>query len=429
MGKRQWSGREISGVTKLWGFVLFLVLVSSCSATSQHEAFTNAIPFLSSDLNAIKGLHQDKGTLDNPTAAEELIARMRTIQGNNSCPLTPDEIRQKSKRDTYCLPTVNGNQPDNYILIHLLRWSDSSKADKPKSEADHWYLYRDVPAGKWSQEDFTTAKRTFGIKRAYVLLVQLNAGKFMIGNSPPYTAGYTPNYDFTITKKTPANVGHLYALLQAYTGGASAGQGTGQAAPKDTKALPPRPDAVWGGGILNIQYRPSDILIKSTFRAKGDDSDQKLADDITFDNEGLYHWDVGFAVPVRKISELKLDTTSGTATPAKVNSENVFAILDGYIWPIDVKGSGFNAIPHPIAGVAFAKQPLHKILVGGAWGPKASELYMGAMFVKQPELSGNSSCSNPSGTSLTGKSHFCAQFTIGINLSVSAIASKLGAPK
>jgi hypothetical protein len=409
---------------------LFCVVLSLCftaaAATTQHEVFNNHVPFKSGDVTVTKGLDADKATLSNPSAAREFINRMRAEQLGDTyqaqegkaaaCPKGSEKEAAKTKRqkeDPASLPSADGCNPDTYVLIHLTRWSDSSTASKPKVEAEHWYLYRDNETGKWSQEDFTTAKRLLGVTRVYVLYVHFNADK--VGT-------YIPDYDLTITKKTPANVTHLYALLQAYAGGANVTN-------VSTKGPEPNPDAVWGGGILNVQYRPSDILIKSSFKVKIDDPDQKLADDITFDNEGPYYWDVGFAIPVRKISELKLDTTSGTATPAKVNSENVFAVLDGYLRPVDVKGSAFNAIPHPIAGVAFAKQPLSKILIGGAWGPKASELYMGAMFVKQPGLSANSSCSNPSGTSLTGKSHYCAQFTIGINLSVSAIASKLGAPK
>jgi hypothetical protein len=272
------------------------------------------------------------------------------------------------------------------------------------------------------------------VKQVYVLYVHLNDVAGNLVNKT--TAAYVPTYDFTVTKKTPANVAHLYALLAAYTGGITANSPAGSKGAFNKEQKDNTPYSAWGGGTLNLQYRPSDILIKSSFQpktddpnSKPDDSGQKLADDITFDNEGPYWWDVGFAVPVKKISELKLDSTAGTATPAKVNGENVFSVFDFYLRPVDVKGSGFMAIPHPIAGVAFAKQPLHKILVGGAWGPKASEIYVGAMFVKQPNLSGSNSCSAPSGTSFTGGGHWCTQFSVGINLSVSAIASKLGAPK
>jgi hypothetical protein len=388
---------------------LVLLLCSTVSATTQHEVFNNAIPFNSDVLNGLNGLDQDTATLANPQAARDLINKIRSIQSGAANLLKAD-----------------GSDPSSYVLIHLLRWTDSSTPDKMKVQADHWYLYRDVAIGKWSQEDFTSNKRLLGVKQVYILYVHLNDGTGKLVNST--SAAYIPNYDFTITKKTPANVAHLYALLQAYSGGTKAESGPSTSKfsllIKEISAY-----AVWGGGVINIQYRPSDILIKSTFRVKPGDPGQNLTANVTFDNEGPYYWDVGFAVPVRKISELKLDSTSGTATPAQVNSQNVFAVLDGYFPPVDVSSSGFTAIPHPLAGVAFAKQPLNKILVGGAWGPRTSELYLGAMFVKQPELSANSSCSSPSGTLFTGKSHYCAQFTIGINLSVSAIASRLGAPK
>jgi hypothetical protein len=400
-----------------WAAALCLVLAGTCFATTQHEVFNNAVGFNRSALADMKGLDPDKAMLDNPAAAVLLIQRMKTIQGN--CP---------AATATSCLPDIDPSNPNKqiYVLIHLVRWADyASNTAKTKVQSDHWYLYRDEKPGKWSQEDFTTAKRLLGVRKVYVLYIHFKGSlRDATAGGVSYLPSEIPDYDFTITKKTPANVAHLYALLSAYTGGASAGAAKPAAA---TRPLPP--DAIWGGGILDLQYRPSDILIKSTYRLSSDDSDAKLADDITFDNEGPYWWDVGFAVPVKKITELKLDTTSGTATPAKVNSENVFSVLDLYFRPVDVKESGFTAIPHPIAGVAFAKQPLHKILVGLAWGPKASEFYAGAMFVKQPNLNGNNSCSTLTGTTFTGGGHFCTQFTVGINLSVSAIASKLGAPK
>jgi hypothetical protein len=401
------SSRVLHGTRRL--ALMFCLMVYPClAATTQHEVFKNANPFDSTSLNAVDGLDRSKAILDNPTAANDLITTMRLEQG-------------KVCNGAYCLPELNKHSSDTYVLIHLLRWADSSTPTKPTVQSDHWYLYRDVAAGHWSQEDFTIAKRLLGVTKVYVLLVQFNATHLLVANK----VTYQPQYDFAITKKTPANLTHLYALLQAYAGGANAGQAASTQRGQRVVA----PDAVWGGGVLDIQYRPADILIKSGFTLDAGGQEQKLADDVTFDNEGLYYWDVGFAVPVRKISEIKVDSTSGTATPATVNSQNVFAILDGYYPPIDVKGSGFRAIPHPIAGVAFAKRPLSKILIGGAWGPHSSELYMGAVFVKEPELSGSTSCGSPSGSSTTNKSHYCAQFTIGINLSVSAIATKLGAPK
>jgi len=280
--------------------------------------------------------------LDNPQAARDLIKKMRGEEGN-AC-------------NGPCLPVVDGTHSNTYVLIHLMRWTDASTQEKPAVQSDHWYLYRDLADGKWSQEDFTTAKRILGATNIYVLIVHFNASKL-------FTAGhvsYQLDYDFTITKKAPANVAHLYSLLQTFAGGAQS-----ETKPAAPGALPPAYDAVWSGGVLRIQYHPSDILIKSSYTPSEDTASAKLGDDISFDNEGLYYWDVTFAIPVKKIGEIKLDTTSGTATPSTVNSQNVFAILDGYAPPVDVKASGFNKVPHPIGGVAFAKRPLSKILIVG----------------------------------------------------------------
>jgi len=393
--------------------VLSFVCVQSCFAiTSQHEAFTNAVPFDNCNLVLVPGLDTQKATLTNPASAKALITAMHRVETT-----TGDSAGKDS------LPTLSAKPSGAYVLINLASWDGAANG---KILANHWYLYQDIGPGKWSQEDFTTTDRLLGIKKLYVLSLQFNAKSIMNDSA----ISFIPDYDITITKKTPTNITHLYELLSAFAGGTTAA---------DAKVSPVSLDGdrtegcssdlmdVWSGGVLNIQYNPSDITIKSTFRRLPSDSEQKLADDITLDNEGLYYWDVTFAVPVKKVSQIQFDSTSGTATPANVSNTTVFAVLDGYFPPTDIKSGGFRFIPHPIGGVAFAKQPLSKILIGGAWGPKPSELYIGALFVKQPILSGNTSCSNASGATETGKTHYCAQFSIGINVSISSIASKLGA--
>src|ERR1035438_556798 len=191
-----------------------LSLSLTAVATTQHEVFKNATPFYSDDLKGVKGLDTDKATLDNPAAAKGLIEAMKAVQDKVTdaplCPLTPEEAKQtgKDKRALGCLPVVDGQHPDNYVLIHLARWADST-SDKPKVQANNWYLYRDAATGKWSQEDFTTAKRLLGVTRVYVLYVQFKGkqtgtdGKVIAPAN--YVPAFVPDYDFTITKKTPAN--------------------------------------------------------------------------------------------------------------------------------------------------------------------------------------------------------------------------------
>jgi hypothetical protein len=375
-------------------FALLFLPSNLFGAESQHIVFST-YSVADDAASTTAGVNPGTATIDNPQAAAVLVKSLIKI------------------------PPAAVPQPGDYFIIHLLRWSDDSSPTAPKVAANNWYLYRAKLDG-WSQEDFTTNKRIYGAHQVFFYFIHFNISK--MGAAP---AAYNPSYDFTVTRKTPANLMHLYALLSAFTGGSTASPTA-----KPAVAAKAAENVYWGGGSIKLQYVPSDILIKSSWAsaAVGVQS-VKMADDITYDNEGLYHWDVGFAVPVKKISQLKLDSTSGTATPASTSSTDVFAVLDGYIKPIDVKGSGANWIPHPIAGVIFAKSPLSKILVGAALGPHSSELYLGAVFVKQPFLNGSNSCSQPTGTSLSGGAHYCAQFTVGINVPISSLSSKLGTPK
>src|SRR5258708_3062909 len=144
---------------------LFCVVLSLCltaaAATTQHEVFNNAVPFTSGDITVTKGLDADKATLSNPSAAREFINRMRAEQLGDTykaqegkaaaCPKGSEKEAAKTKRkkeNPVFLPSVDGCNPNNYVLIHLTRWADSSTASKPKVEAEHWYLYRDNETGK-----------------------------------------------------------------------------------------------------------------------------------------------------------------------------------------------------------------------------------------------------------------------------------------
>jgi opacity protein-like surface antigen len=238
---------------------------------------------------------------------------------------------------------------------------------------------------------------------------------------------YLPNYRLTVKKKIPANLQHLITIFQTYAPGAKAAE--------KVRAEAETTNNYFGWGRLDLQYVPSDITVSSSLRTlkdgvPDDAPELKLSDNVVFDDEGGYNFDFGFAVPMKKISDVNIDYSNGTATPVNVNTLNVFMVVDGYIKKVDVKSSLWTNWPHPLAGIAFASQPLNKILVGGAWGPRFSELYLGAMFVKQPKRASGNSCSssNTSGV-VTGSYQFCTQFSIGLNLPVSGIASALSKPK
>jgi hypothetical protein len=372
------------------GIFTLLIVPQFVKADTQQKTFNDFKPLNADGYKAL--IDVGKATIDNPKAAAQLIGLL----------LSKDFVRDAKDKEDYC-------------IIHVLRWAEPDSNNKQAIQAQNWYLYSTKKG--WSQEDFTTAKHLFGTHRVYMVYIHLNLSD---------ENHYIPNYRLTVTKKIPANLQHLITLFQTFAPAAT------QGAP--TRALSASND-YYGWGSLDLQYVPSDITVASTSRATQEEvadssPESKLSDNITFDNEGGYNFDFGFSVPIKKISQVNVNFTNGTATPVNVNDLSVFMVVDGYFKPVDVKSSNWTNLPHPLAGVAFAKQPLSKILVAGAWGPRFAELYLGAMFVKQPKRTSGNSCSgsNTSGV-VTGSYQYCTQFSIGINLPVSGIASALSKPK
>jgi len=277
---------------------------------------------------------------------------------------------------------------------------------------------------------------------------------------PPTGAdGYYVSYTIDVKRKVSANVQHLFALLGA-EGLKNASEISSDWSSFDTRETPNqllgstskyspqskdpnapkvcwKPDAVFGGGTLDVAYRPSDISITNSLKTGAGGQEVVVAIDsapYVVDNEGRYFVDFGVPVTVKNLSAVQYQATGNTFSPVNTNSLNAFLAVDGYFPANDVKSQNWTRYPHPLAGVAFAKQPLSKILLAGAWGPSFSELYIGAAWVKQPRVaSGSNRCSASAGTATSAPdtfgSHYCAQFSIGLNLSVTSIANKLGSPK
>jgi hypothetical protein len=309
----------------------------------------------------------------------------------------------------------NVKSKDFYVLIHILVWSDTSKGDASKDvspKAQNWYVYH---AGSLSP--YTEAKRLYGTRTMYFLYVHLNVpNPVTVGT--PYT-GYTPRYELQITKTTPTNVQDLFEL--ATLAGSS---GNTQFM---TTTTPPVP-VIWGGRQIEIRYVPSTIQIDSRY-VTGPDSPRgnELSAVQTFSNEGKYWWDVSVGIPVKRISDLSFNSTNNTATTSQTSTTNAFALLDLYYPRVDLSGTTYSYVPHPIVGVAMAGQPLHKILVGGAVGLHFAEFYAGVLFVKQQSLSGLQVGSPATPAQLSAASHFNfkPQFTVGINIPIRTALQQL----
>jgi hypothetical protein len=305
-------------------------------------------------------------------------------------------------RSTICQSGCDLGSKNFYAIIHVLLWSSPSAEGKITPKAQNWYVYH---SGSWSQYMFTDAKRLYGASSVYLLFIHLN--------TVPKEIPYTPRYDLQITKAIPANLQDVFLLASLVSGAGKAPAGN--------------PVNAWGGRRVMIGLQPSTIQIDPRYvlTSSASNRGEEVAPAVTFSNEGKHYWDVSVGIPIKKISEVKFDTTNNVVTPTQTSTTNAFALLNFYYPPIDLASStnSLNLIPHPIAGVAMAKQPLHKILVGGAIGVSYVELYAGALLVKQQKLTGLQTGNTATPSQLAAASHgaYETQFSIGINVPVRAL--------
>jgi hypothetical protein len=213
--------------------------------------------------------------------------------------------------------TIGIEPRDLTFLIHVVRWSDGGEIVK-----QNWYVFH---SGRWSDGQFSSAKRIYGRGQVWFLYIQLNA-----------RSSANTTYTIETAKHAPAYFDHLQSAAGMF--GISL-TGAGEAR------------NIWNAKLLTIPYVPSNVVITPTFGG---------AEAATFDDEGLSWFDFSAAVPV-----------------TKTGSTGMFGVVDLYFRPTDIKGLGFGSWPHVVEGVWVGSQPLKHILLGVGWGPMYGGVVMG----------------------------------------------------
>ena len=363
-------------------------------------------------------------TLDLPNAA--------IFNADDAAKIIEDAIRSNILvvPSRYYEPPTNPGErgvfsSDFYCVIHVLRWANPGSAQnsgKTETKAQtvatqNWYVFnsgKGKGAGRnrlWSNEDFAKINRIFGVRKVWLLYVHLN-------KAADYDYALA-RYDFNVEKKTAANVSDLLNVAQLFITDTSA---------KTLAEVDLLPTNLWGGGSVDINYVPSNITITASF-VKTIDNGPVVALDKPqkFDNEGRYWWDVSVGVPIRHITQTQFDATAGTVTAKTVDKQNAFALLNLYPVPVDIKGTNYSWIPHFVGGVAIAKQPLKKILVGAGVGPHFANFYVGALFTEQTSPASLKEGDAATSAQLNADSHrhYKTQLSFGLNLPVRGIVESL----
>jgi hypothetical protein len=365
------------------------LLFQSAVAFADTQHITVSSPFVK--LNADISPHVTKGTAEinnDAQGAEGIMAKL--------IPKFKDGSKNELSKDK-----------NFYCIFHLLKWSDVAN-HKQTVQAENWYLYH---RGKLTVGSASTIPRLYGARNVTFLYIHFN--------KDPNDNEYTPLYRFEVEKKTPAYINDLLGLA----GLANSILGGGNA----KAALAAPPEDWFGVANLTFDYKVADI----TATPKLTRLDQVTIEDMgraqKFDNEGKYFVDFSVGVPVRKISELEFSSTNNTVTANEIDKTKLFAFVNLYAIPVDIKSSSPNLIPHFVGGVALEKQPLHKIFVGAGFGPLVANFYIGALFVKQEKLQtlNPGDPASPSQVDTDTRRRFKPQVAFGLNLPVGVIVEKL----
>jgi len=274
-------------------------------------------------------------------------------------------------------------------IIHVVKWATDRDAN-PVVAKSNWYVFNSRDG--WTNDDFRTNKRLFGIDRPYALLVHLNV---------PSTSGedYKLAYTYSVKHRLPANVQDLRDAISLYQG-----------SPASLRASEPRNYCALGRLEGNP---PSDITIVAAVANQEGKTTNFESVAPKFDNEGLYRWDISIGVPILSHKQIQdVATTSGQETLASVDKRNVLIIGNWFIKPVDVKSTTFLTVPHLVGGISTASKPLHTAMAGIGWGPALANFYVGVLILTDNVENHKTS------------HHYKLAF--GLNVPLRSVASKLG---
>lgn len=269
-----------------------------------------------------------------------------------------------------------------YCVIHLVASGESGPAQA-------WFLYRG--GGSWSQREIT-GQRLFGAMQLGLLYVYLDA---------PDGA---PTYKISVTRKVNTPLQNLGGLLQFAT----------------TRRLEGQQPAQWGGRVLRIRFKTSDISIEALLSSPRD-TVRSLGKQ-TYDNEGLTWWDVSVGVPVRAVEELNYSSQSGVVTATNVEREKAYALLDLYPVPVDPRSNRFQLTPL-VVGVSLADKPFDHLLAATGLGYKAIHVFVGAAFNNdhRPKTLRVGDSATQAQVVDNQATHYVAKFAFGLNISVTQV--------
>ena len=355
-------------------FCLSLLLVASVCADSAGRPVAKVVDFTVIGPDAHLGTNVD---LNNASISSVVNARQLV---------------------SYFFSKANITIPNNGFscIIHVVKWASQVDSSKLVVAKSNWYVYN--PQSSWTDSDFKSNKRIFGVAHPYLLAIHLEVPVAPLVDTTTGAVNYGFAYTYRTTHRLPANVQDLKDAIDLFNTGAS-------------RVRAAAPLSYWALGSLEGDP-PSDINITGAVSNDANTINLDTAE-VKFDDEGLYRWDISIGAPITSYKQLQnVVNTSGQQAPADVDKRNLLVLANVFIKPVDVKGSTFLTVPHLVGGVSIASKPLHSAMAGLGWGPAITNFYLGVMILTD----------NLPNKTLSH--HYKLAF--GVNVPLRTMASKLG---
>lgn len=136
----------------------------------------------------------------------------------------------------------------------------------------------------------------------------------------------------------------------------------------------------------------------------------------TYINERPAWFGFSFAVPLNSYRDVSYNETLSLLQPKTVQRQNIYAVGNVYVPPLNVNQAQFRYVPHLMFGVPIEGQPLRHLMLGLGIGLNWAEPFAGVVFNRQQ-------VPNDVGTDLHNRT--VRKLVYGINIPVGAAVKAL----
>jgi hypothetical protein len=269
-------------------------------------------------------------------------------------------------------PSVSGTALEATI-VHVVKWTRDLKG----ADSQEWYVYHSTIPGKslMSQDEIVKDPRLYGRRQLRLVYIYLYDR-----NPPPSPPDI--RYTFTATKKTPQPISDLFSLLGVAF--ARSDEPAGQA----------RRLGFFLEKRLDITLVPSNITVEAkvgpsrmTDEGGGDDAPVQPRVSLgskAFVNESKYHVGFSVAFPLNSYEDISLESFESGLMPVKTKRQNVYAVVNLYLWPVDLTRPQQTPLPYVLLGVPIKSEPWRNTMIALGMNMKWVAPFAGVVINIQP---------------------------------------------